>query len=123
VIYNALRIRRKFRLLFEEGAYLPLTVKGSLSDYVVAFCRYKNDIKLIVVVPRFLTGLVKSQAVWDKTKIDWEDTSISLPEWEASSWTDAFTNKTIFLNSKKLLVRDILGLFPLALLYSGELHA
>ena len=39
LIYKALELRRKQRLLFEEGVYLPLAVKGSLAEHVVAFCR------------------------------------------------------------------------------------
>jgi len=132
VIYKALEFRRKNRLLFEEGEYIPLSVKGECAEHVVAFCRKKADGYVLVVVPRFLSGLLfiggggsaesnftEKPLVWDKTSVDWATTYISLPEGSPNRWTDVFTDKILLSCCGRLPLSAVLAGFPVALLW-GE---
>jgi (1->4)-alpha-D-glucan 1-alpha-D-glucosylmutase len=105
--------------LFAGGAYIPLAVKGACSDNVIAFSRKKGNFSAIVVVPRFLTGLMDAQNSWAKAEIDWSDTFIRLPGSASTAWTEVFTNRTISSQSDELPVRDVLDPFPVALLFAG----
>lgn len=122
VIYKTLTFRQKIKELFEAGAYIPLAVKGRYAENALAFCRKKGGAYIVVVVPRFLTGLLKPQEVWEKADVDWADTCISLPDGAPSSWSDIFTDRTLTSKSGNLPIRDALDGFPVALLYSGEIH-
>ena len=118
VIYRALQTRRKLKALFEEGDYIPLAVEGKYGENVVAFCRKKGACNVIVVVPRFLTSLMQVGDVW--SSVNWADTSIILPKDSPTSWTDAFTAQTVRSKNGQFLIRDILGEFPVAMLFSGD---
>jgi (1->4)-alpha-D-glucan 1-alpha-D-glucosylmutase len=128
LIYKALEFRKKQRLLFEQGEYLPLAVKGRGEGHVVAFCRKRADAYFLVVVPRFLSGLrytgdgksaSSGLVAWGDLAVDWADTYISLPEGAPSRWSDVFTEKILIPCCGRLTLRDALDRFPLALLW-GE---
>ncbi len=121
VIYRALQVRRRFKQLFEEGAYVPLTANGKYSENVVAFCRKKGDCFAIAVAVRFPTILMSNCVAWGS--VDWADTQIILPEAAPSNWTDAFTSNKVHSDSSLLLVRDVLSRFPVALLTVGDGNA
>ncbi len=114
LIIKALRFRGKYKLLFEEGMFLPLDVKGMYAENVVAFCRKTQVNYALVVVPRFLTGLLKPEAVW--SSINWGDTYISLPSDAPTKWTETFTGKTVQTNTGQLFLHEVLDVFPVALL-------
>ncbi len=116
-IYKALELRRKLKELFNEGTYLPLAVNGASKSNVVAFMRNKGSFSVIVVVPRFVSGLIKAQDAWASAK--WADTSISLPQAAPSIWKDVFTDAPIRSEAGWLPVKDVLGAFPVALLLGG----
>ena len=58
VIYKLLQLRRKSRALFEQGDYIPLAVKGTYAEHVVAFCRKKDNAYAITVALRFPIALL-----------------------------------------------------------------
>lgn len=115
-INKALAFRRKFKTLFDEGEYLPLKVKGRYAMNMIAFCRKENDRFAVVVVPRFLSQLKKPFQPW--RFIDWANTDIALPSDAPISWANVFTLQTVD-SSHGLAARDVLGDFPVALLFSG----
>jgi (1->4)-alpha-D-glucan 1-alpha-D-glucosylmutase len=127
VIYKALQFRKNRRSLFEEGEYLPLAIKGTYAEHVVAFCRRKTDTCALIVVPRFLTGLLhmseersagsNTSVTWGNGALDWADTYISLPEGAPARWIDAFTDKILLPCCGRLSLRDVLDGFPVALLW------
>ncbi len=117
MIFHALAFRKKRKLLFEDGACIPIAVKGVHAESVVAFCRQKADDYSLVVVPRFLSGLIEPHAAWGKANVDWADTYIALPEGAPTRWMDIFTDRMLLSCCGRLSVRDVLGLFPVALLW------
>ncbi|MDR0373402.1 MAG: malto-oligosyltrehalose synthase [Nitrososphaerota archaeon] len=129
-IYKTLQFRKSQQLLFEQGQYLPLTVKGAQAKNVVAFCRRNGGAYALVVVPRFPANLLyiradepkksntKRPVTWGDA--NWADTSIHLPQAAPTRWTEIFTEKTLSSSSGHLPIRDILNNFPVALLYGDE---
>ena len=148
VTYKALQFRRQHRQLFEQGQYLPIATEGVLAENVVAFLRKKGTEFAIIVVPRFPVSLLhiggggsaesnrhqtipplnkgeggtseagsSSRPSWNP---DWLDTCIRLPLDAPKSWRDVFTGKDLHSSSDKLLLSDVLGSFPLALLEGGS---
>jgi (1->4)-alpha-D-glucan 1-alpha-D-glucosylmutase len=130
-IFKTLQFRRKHRLLFEGGAYLPLAIKGAYAACAVAFCRKRGDAYVAAVVPRCPASLlytregrsvqrdsVAAEAVWSGA--DWADTYISLPEGTPARWTDVFTDETVLSSCGRLYLRDVLDAFPVALLFGDE---
>jgi (1->4)-alpha-D-glucan 1-alpha-D-glucosylmutase len=129
VIYKALQFRRKNRMLFEEGDYIPLAVKGEFAGHVVAFCRKKANAYALVVVPRFHSGLLYIRGSsksnfnakpysWETMSVDWAGTYISLPAGAPARWTDVFTDKILLPCCGRLPLRDALAGFAVALLWS-----
>jgi (1->4)-alpha-D-glucan 1-alpha-D-glucosylmutase len=60
VTFISLSYRKMHHRLFEEGAYVPLTVDGQLVEHVCAFAHLGEGDTVLVIVPRFLTTLVRS---------------------------------------------------------------
>lgn len=118
-IYKALQVRQKEKVLFAEGEYIPLKVKGIYKSHVIAFCRKKADTYAVTVVPRLLASLTKGQGL---DRVEWEDTCICLPQNLSGSWQNIFTEKRTENTSSKdrLQVNELFSVFPVALLLSSE---
>ena len=59
VTFLALNYRKEHLTLFGEGEYVPLEVDGSSRENVCAFARLKRAEAAVVLVPRFLTRLLR----------------------------------------------------------------
>ncbi len=117
LIFRALQVRRKLKGLFEEGIYVPLTVEGSLGEHVFAFMRKRLESYVVVVVARFLAGLLEKPQVWS---VNWKDTAVVLPSDAPSVWRDAFTDLEDKASFGRLPVNEVLSSFPTALLIGGN---
>jgi (1->4)-alpha-D-glucan 1-alpha-D-glucosylmutase len=115
LIFKALQVRRRLKSVFEEGVYVPLTVEGTLKDHVFAFMRMRRGEFVVVVVPRFLVGLIKNPNHWE---IYWKDTAIKLPMDAPSTWKETFTDSSVQAPGK-LPLQTVLDSFPVALLVGG----
>jgi (1->4)-alpha-D-glucan 1-alpha-D-glucosylmutase len=118
---KALNYRRNNRELFESGRYLPLTVHGSCLEHICAFERAVNGSSILVVVPRFCSSLKLGSHGLPLGPDVWQDTRILLPSDTAeSSYRNIFTGEISNLEQQEgslsLAVRDILAVFPVALL-------
>ena len=98
-IWHALRIRRSKEEAFgSEGKYKAIVAKGSKREHVVAFSRRGE---VVVIVPR-LPAQIRN---------DWGNTTLPIP---AGSWHNVLSGAEIQPGS--VPVRDILKVFPVALL-------
>jgi malto-oligosyltrehalose synthase/4-alpha-glucanotransferase len=101
-----LKERKSNPLLFAEGGYLPLTVKGKYAEYVFAFARHYKRTWYITVVPMHLAG----------TSItDWDETRILIPD----NAPDKFENLVLKTNGKhqqEILVKCLFRTIPFAFL-------
>ncbi|MEG4865261.1 MULTISPECIES: malto-oligosyltrehalose synthase [unclassified Microcoleus] len=111
-----LEARKEYLEVFKSGDYQSLEVVGTFKDNAIAFARSFGDTTVIVVAPRFLTGVVKP-AEMPIGKQVWKDTNLVLSEQMPSVWKDAITNQPVESNGT-LAIGDALGYFPAALLIS-----
>lgn len=124
---KALNFRRKNRELFESGRYLPLAVEGSRSEHVCAFERSVNGRSIMVVVPRFCSGLIKDCSGLPLGADVWQDTRIIQPfDTLTSRYRNIFTGEVVCLNQQDerscLALKDILSVYPVALLERLDLN-
>jgi maltooligosyltrehalose synthase len=56
VIHRALRARREYREVFEQGDYVPLRVTGQHAERVIAFARQQGEQFVVTVAPRLLVS-------------------------------------------------------------------
>jgi (1->4)-alpha-D-glucan 1-alpha-D-glucosylmutase len=123
-IWKTLSFRKQHADLFATGLYEPLSVQGAKSNHVIAFERNHEHTSAIVVVPRLIATLLGDAERPPVGSEIWENTKILLPIRPGSScYQNIFAGTTISLHptgSHALIdVAEILGPFPVALLYSS----
>jgi len=121
VTFISLSYRRRHHRLFEEGAYVPLTVVGRLMEHTCAFARHGEGDTALVIVPRFLTGLVRSVNDLPLGQKVWKGSGVVLPEeTPGSNFVNIFTGNTIQAakqHEKRILsLGEVFADFPVALL-------
>ncbi len=114
LIYQALKLRRAYPELFQRGTYEQITVVGSLKSHVVTFLRRSGQHELMVVVPRFLTSLIKEDELPLGEQV-WHETRILPPPGASDLWQDAISGQQI-QGEDTLWLKEILSQFPVALL-------
>jgi (1->4)-alpha-D-glucan 1-alpha-D-glucosylmutase len=68
VTSQLLQLRRERRGLFSAAEYIPLRAEGERADHVVAFARRAAGRTALVVVPRLVTNLERTDA-WADTRL------------------------------------------------------
>jgi len=116
LIVRGLAARKELGSVFETGRYLPLEVKGTHAERVIAFARQGPDGCAIAVIPRFLSGLVKAGSQPCGMEV-WGDTTLVLPSEMSGEWKNWLTDSSL-LGKKQLLVGEVLEAFPVGLLSS-----
>ena len=124
VTFLSLNYRKKHPRLFKEGDYVPLTIDGPLTENVCAFARREEGDTVLVIVPRFLTCLVRSVNHLPLGPKVWKGSGVVLPEeTPGSRFTNIFTGETIQAakqHEKRILrLGEVFANFPVALL-AGE---
>jgi (1->4)-alpha-D-glucan 1-alpha-D-glucosylmutase len=107
VTCRLLRFRREHPAIFGAGAYIPIAVKGTHSENVIAFCREHASGSILVIVPRLSShvGTPPVGFVWEDTVLEW--TSLG-----SHKFVDLFTNREMTSAS----ISELLGEFPAAVL-------
>jgi (1->4)-alpha-D-glucan 1-alpha-D-glucosylmutase len=116
-----LATRREHQELFRDGYYIPVRASGENDDHICAFARKNRRDCILVVVPRFFSGLAPAgqppigQNVWHKD-------SLVIPEDMPRRWQNVFTGESIAASNgtNSLSLAEVLDKFPLALLVGGE---
>jgi (1->4)-alpha-D-glucan 1-alpha-D-glucosylmutase len=114
VIAAALKTRKAYSRLYRDGDYVALQTTGRFHNHVVAFARRDGYNWSISAVPRLLTDLVGE----DEDPIGsavWQDTAIDLPDGAPVRWHNVLTDEVLTAKNT-LALRDVLALFPAALL-------
>ncbi|MFN6567540.1 malto-oligosyltrehalose synthase [Dendronalium sp. ChiSLP03b] len=115
---QVLKARTDYFSLFQEGDYLPLEIKGTHADRIIAFARRQGNQTAIAIALRFLTSLIQpgddplGEAVW-------QDTHLQLPNGTSSAWKNVLTEQTLQATGT-LSIGIALAHFPVALLVSAE---
>ncbi len=104
--------------LFKKGNYIPIAVEGVKSDNIVAFIRNFENKSAVIIVPRLVYHMISLKNPFPLGEDIWKDTRIILPEkFNELSWQDIFTRK-IFTASETQNIGNILGNFPVSVLFS-----
>ncbi len=121
--YKALNLRRKQRLLFQDGDYIPVRSSGRTHERVCAFIRRKGDDWALVAAPRLVAKLVGPDNFLSVRGI-WGGDSLFLPQNSPRRWSNIFTGETLEVaqaDSKETIpLETAFAHFPVALLSSGK---
>ncbi|HKJ78450.1 MAG TPA: malto-oligosyltrehalose synthase [Prolixibacteraceae bacterium] len=93
--------------LFLKGSYEPLRVTGKYKKHVIAFHRSFEEEHLIVALPLNTANL--------PVDVDWEDTTIELPEMKGTKLENRLT-KEKFQVGNSLNVQEIFAIIPFGVL-------
>ncbi len=123
VTFTSLRYRKENSPLFMDGAYLPLQSDGEFKEHICAFARLGVGKAVLVIVPRFLTRLIKGAEELPLGEEIWKDSRIVLPEGiTGDKFQNVFTGETVRLREQDaknvLALGEIFASFPVALLES-----
>src|SRR4030042_680572 len=80
LIYKALNYRRENPLLFMESHYIPLAGDGDKTEHLCAFVRQSEDQVVLIIIPRFLTSLIKEIDEAPLGAEVWGESRLVLPE-------------------------------------------
>ena len=121
LIWRALELRRRRRELFDDGAYVPLSVFGVKREHACAFARQLGSQQTISIAPRLVVGLTNGSERPPIGRDVWQDTALSIPNTRAGDFfRNVFTNERIAVREHYgrpvLMMSEVLGTFPVALL-------
>lgn len=119
--YKALNYRRENRELFEKGEYVALEVMGEKAHNICAFARRLAEKRIIVVVPRYLTGLIPQQDSLPFGEEVWKDSFVAVPYAEEGvKYCNVFTGEIVVVKKYNeaiiLSLSEIFTNFPVALM-------
>ena len=118
LIARCLAHRAAHAELYANGDYVPLTISGMRKDNVFAFVRSHGDQAIVAVVPRLILGSIADDRPWPNADF-WADTSIELPAGLRSRPLAGVLDGTSRDPTERLVVAELLGSFPVALLSTG----
>lgn len=107
-------LRRQFPEHFSQGEYLPLKVRGTYKEHLLAFARIQKRDVFITVIPLNTCSLARQQQT-DFFNLDWQDTHVVLPENLLDQWDDVLTGVQS-VSQAKLLPAELFRGIPLAIL-------
>jgi len=109
-----LNLRRERPALFAEGSYVPLYGEGGRGDdHLCAFARQRDDITLVVAVPRLVGRLYQGGE-----GANWGGTTLPLPI--AGPWHDILGGRC-YGESRRVPASELFAEFPVAaLLHIGD---
>jgi (1->4)-alpha-D-glucan 1-alpha-D-glucosylmutase len=111
----ALRFRRDYPALYQDGGYIPLYAEGSKRDHLVAFARELDGKFAVTAVPRLAYTLCGGNK--DARFADcWGDTRVPLPSGIGDHVTNVFTGERLTLTDGSIACRDVFAHFPVVLL-------
>ena len=93
--WKTLNLRSADPDLFQQGAYIPLNVRGIRSDHVVAFAREHEERKAVIAAPRLCAALIAKNrtTVWPEGV--WGDTYVELANGAANCYHNIFTGECL----------------------------
>jgi (1->4)-alpha-D-glucan 1-alpha-D-glucosylmutase len=111
IINKLLNIRNKYPELFLKGKYTPINTTGKYKSNLIAFMRENSKVKLLIVLPRFITEITKNFEF--PVKSIWENTSIVLPKASKKIWSNIFCEQSIKHTHNRIKIAKLLENFPL----------
>jgi (1->4)-alpha-D-glucan 1-alpha-D-glucosylmutase len=121
VTYRTLNYRIDNQALFLDGSYVPLVAEGTFQNHLCAFARQKNGKSILVVVPRFLTRMIKDVSEMPLGRDVWGETFVLVPDdISGNAFHNIFTGEKIEgidRNGKRRLpIGQVFANYPVAVL-------
>ena len=125
VTWKALNVRQCARDLFDNGDYVPLSVRGTKVNHLVAFARSYGTSSVIVAVPRLTASLLGTTHKFPIGADVWGETFVELPSsFGGVRYRNIFSSEMHLAESRDgrlfLKASDLLADFPVALLASAQ---
>jgi (1->4)-alpha-D-glucan 1-alpha-D-glucosylmutase len=120
IVMQTLRFRHHYAALFRNGEYLKINIHGIGSDQLLVFARKDQNNFAIIIIPRFMERLLN-------LSLDdvWADTWLELPKQVLRHYQELFSQYRVTAKPVEeylqLYVRDILKLFPIAILSASPI--
>ena len=121
VTFRSLNYRKEHAQVFQKGGYFPAISEGPFKENVCAFARQEGAKAVLVVVPRFLTHLIKGTHELPLGKEVWSPSTILVSEEiRNDKFSNIFTGEMLTAveeDGKRFLNLDeVFANFPVALL-------
>lgn len=120
---RALTVRRRLKGVFEQGAYLPLSITGERRRHAFALARQRDRDWAVVVFPRLALRLRELYGLadgWPLAEPAWADTALALPADAPHHWVNELTGESHTLERRderaELPLARLFQAFPFALL-------
>ncbi|RZJ77574.1 MAG: malto-oligosyltrehalose synthase, partial [Flavobacterium sp.] len=120
LIQKLLAIRHQNKLVFNEGDYIPISVKGKYKNEVLAYVRSYQNQKLLFVLPVGLTSIATDV---NTLKIDWRNTRLQLDDACLGEWKDLLnlSSPLVGLTDKNVHLSELLADFPIGV-FQLQIH-
>jgi (1->4)-alpha-D-glucan 1-alpha-D-glucosylmutase len=116
VIRAGLRLRREFPALFRGAPYTPLHADGEREANVIAFALKQGPQAMIAIAPRLFARLMTERDAAPIGARIWGASRLALPDGMPHEWEDAITGARHMAADGAIVLADVLGQFPVALL-------
>ncbi|HLD68172.1 MAG TPA: malto-oligosyltrehalose synthase [Pseudomonas sp.] len=124
LIRRVLRLRQGYPTLFARGEYLPLPVVGEQAVHVLAFARVLGPQRLLVIVPRLTTPLLRNHPEPWVPAANWADTQVLLPgAWPEQPWVGLFSTQQVTAVQGRIALQQVLAQCPLDILISPSMSS
>lgn len=111
-----LNFRLQNILLFQQGNYVPIEVKGEKAKNVIAFSRAHDQKQIIVAVGRFYTQLANIETIDPIAEI-WGNTTLALPSHLEGNYRDVLSGTTLSIaQNQEVSLKQIFSKLPIILL-------
>jgi (1->4)-alpha-D-glucan 1-alpha-D-glucosylmutase len=114
IIARLLAVRKKQPGVFAAGDYLPLEVRGPMSEHVIAFARSLHGFCAITVICRSIAGFLSADHTLNMPDSHWQDTRLCFPPELRGRFSDALRPYRIHSFDSQIRANELLGDFPIA---------
>ena len=122
MIQNVLGLRHRVPELFARGTYTPLEVKGPLDNHFIAFARCRDNLVVIVIVPRLVFRLLRSGDSIALDTVRCDDTTVLIPEaLHGRRVASLFGGGEVIALERTVSLVPLMADCPVTVLYSSEL--
>lgn len=111
-IHKALKLRKEYQEIFEEGDYIPLELSERFSDEVIGFARRKGEKWVVLIAPVLVTELFDEKLELKKEFS--EEVLVKLPEEVQGNLQHLFTSQEF--KSSQFTAGELLGKFPVTIM-------
>lgn len=119
VIRHTLQLRARESELFSRGDYLPLELRGPLSEHVIGFARRLHNRAAIVIATHLPSRLLGKDGLPVVPQETWQDTVALFPAGANSTWRDIYTGRSVRVVAGMLAIGDALALLPVSVLVAA----